>query len=181
MQLSGVPEWVVGLDTPLALGHQSGGWEPSEDSVVPMLTVQVPQTAVPPADSGPARGPAGGSCLRTWLPSQLSPSRAPLCPGRASPCTAAGSPTPHIHITHPHRLEVGQGPSDPSSSGAGRFSPPWAFSGFLHHPAQRQTSLCLRILEWVAIPFPTQGSNLGHLQCRRILYQLSHQGSPYTR
>ena len=26
--------------------------------------------------------------------------------------------------------------------------------------------------------FPTQGSNLGLLQCRRILYQLSHQGSP---
>ena len=26
--------------------------------------------------------------------------------------------------------------------------------------------------------FPTQGSNLGLLHCRRILYQLSHQGSP---
>ena len=24
--------------------------------------------------------------------------------------------------------------------------------------------------------FPTQGSNLGHLNCRQILYQLSHQG-----
>ena len=37
-----------------------------------------------------------------------------------------------------------------------------------------------RILEWVAFPFsrgilPTQGLNL---HCRRILYQLSHQGSP---
>ena len=29
--------------------------------------------------------------------------------------------------------------------------------------------------------FPTQGSNSGLLHCRRILYQLSHQGSPiYT-
>ena len=27
--------------------------------------------------------------------------------------------------------------------------------------------------------FPTQGSNPGLLHCRRILYQLSHQGSPY--
>ena len=27
--------------------------------------------------------------------------------------------------------------------------------------------------------FPTQGSNPGLLQCRWILYQLSHQGSPY--
>ena len=40
-----------------------------------------------------------------------------------------------------------------------------------------------RILEGVAIPFfrgifPTQGSNLGLLHCRQILYHLSHQGSP---
>ena len=37
-----------------------------------------------------------------------------------------------------------------------------------------------RILEWVAFPFSrgSQGSNLGLLHCRRILYQLSHQGSP---
>ena len=27
--------------------------------------------------------------------------------------------------------------------------------------------------------FPTQGSNLGLLQCRQILYQLSYKGSPY--
>jgi len=27
--------------------------------------------------------------------------------------------------------------------------------------------------------FPTQGSNPGLLQCRRILYRLSHQGSPW--
>ena len=38
-------------------------------------------------------------------------------------------------------------------------------------------------LEWVAISsrqgiFPTQGSNPGLLHCRRILYFLSHQGSP---
>ena len=37
-----------------------------------------------------------------------------------------------------------------------------------------------RILEWVAIPFsrgilPTQGSNLGLLHCRQILYCLSHR------
>ena len=40
-----------------------------------------------------------------------------------------------------------------------------------------------RILEWVAICpppwiFPTQGSNPGLPHCRRILYRLSHQGSP---
>ena len=38
-----------------------------------------------------------------------------------------------------------------------------------------------KILEWVAISlriFPTQGSNLGLLHCRQILYQLSYKGSP---
>ena len=35
-------------------------------------------------------------------------------------------------------------------------------------------SLCL--LQWI---FPTQESNQGLLHCRRILYQLSYQGSPY--
>ena len=39
-----------------------------------------------------------------------------------------------------------------------------------------------RILEWVAFPFSgdltNQGSNPGLLHCRRILYRLSHQGSP---
>ena len=42
-----------------------------------------------------------------------------------------------------------------------------------------------RILEWVAIPssrgiFPTQGSNLGLLLGRQILYHLSHQESPHS-
>ena len=34
-----------------------------------------------------------------------------------------------------------------------------------------------RILDWVAMPFPSQGSNPGLPYCRRILYCLSHQGS----
>ena len=35
-----------------------------------------------------------------------------------------------------------------------------------------------RMLEWVAIPFQTQGWNQGLLHCRQILYCLSRQGSP---
>ena len=40
-----------------------------------------------------------------------------------------------------------------------------------------------RIVEWAAFPlsrgiFPTQGSNPGPPHCWRILYQLSHKGSP---
>ena len=47
---------------------------------------------------------------------------------------------------------------------------PWGFSQ-------------VRILEWEVMPssrgiFPTQGSNSGLPHCRRILYHLSHQGSP---
>ena len=45
-----------------------------------------------------------------------------------------------------------------------------------------QGTLQARILEWVAIPFSrgifsTQGSNPDLLQCRQILYLLSHPGS----
>ena len=48
-------------------------------------------------------------------------------------------------------------------------------------------TLCIyspgQVLEWVAFPFsrgifPTQGQNLRLPHCRRILYQLSHKGSP---
>ena len=39
-----------------------------------------------------------------------------------------------------------------------------------------------RILEWAAFPFsrglPIQGLNLSLQQCRQILYQPSHKGSP---
>ena len=43
-----------------------------------------------------------------------------------------------------------------------------------------------RVLEWVAISFsrgifPTQGSNLGFLHCRQMLYHLSHRGSHLPR
>ena len=43
-----------------------------------------------------------------------------------------------------------------------------------------------RALEWVTMPsfrgiFPAQGSNPSLLPCRRILYQLSYQGSPFAR
>ena len=44
-------------------------------------------------------------------------------------------------------------------------------------------ALQARMLEWVAFSllqgiFPTHGSNPGLSHCRRILYQLSHKGSP---
>ena len=35
-----------------------------------------------------------------------------------------------------------------------------------------------RILEWVATPFSTQGLSSNLLNCRQILYHLSHKGSP---
>ena len=41
-------------------------------------------------------------------------------------------------------------------------------------------------LEWIAVAFsrgifPTWGSNPGFPHCRRILYQLSHPGSPLIK
>ena len=46
---------------------------------------------------------------------------------------------------------------------------PWDFPG-------KNTGVgCHFLLQGI---FPTEGSNLGLLHCRRILYQLSHQGSP---
>ena len=42
-------------------------------------------------------------------------------------------------------------------------------------PGQNTGVGCLSLLQRT---FPTQGSNPGLLHCRRILYQLIHQGSP---
>ena len=42
-------------------------------------------------------------------------------------------------------------------------------------PGQNTGVGSLTLLQWI---FPTQGSNQGLLHCRRILYQLSYQGSP---
>ena len=44
-------------------------------------------------------------------------------------------------------------------------------------PGQNTGVGCLSLLQGI---FPTQGSNPGLLHCRRILYQLSHQGSVGT-
>ena len=47
---------------------------------------------------------------------------------------------------------------------------PWNFPG-------KNTSLgCHSFLQGI---FPTQGSNLGLLHCRQVLYHLNHQGSPW--
>ena len=45
-------------------------------------------------------------------------------------------------------------------------------------PGQNTGMGSLSLLQWM---FPTQGSNPGLLHCRRILYQLSHQGRPLQR
>ena len=42
-------------------------------------------------------------------------------------------------------------------------------------PGQNTVVGSCSLLQWI---FPTQGSNLGLLHCRWILYLLSHQGSP---
>ena len=59
------------------------------------------------------------------------------------------------------------------------FRPPWTVA---YQAPQSMEIFQARVLEWVAISFsrrivPTQGSNLGLLHCRQMLYHLSHQGS----
>ena len=53
------------------------------------------------------------------------------------------------------------------------FQTPWTIQSMEFSRPEYWSSLSL--LQGI---FPTQGSNLGLLHCRRILYQLSHKGSP---
>ena len=60
------------------------------------------------------------------------------------------------------------------------FVTPWTVA---HQALLSMGILQARTLECIAMPFsrgffPPQGSNSGLLHCRRILYQLSHKGSP---
>ena len=77
-QLNGAPERVGGLDTSCA---RSLEWESSEDLAVAMVTVQVPQTAAPPADS-PRRWPC--SAQPSPSPAPLGPALLPVPPLRLS-------------------------------------------------------------------------------------------------
>ena len=57
------------------------------------------------------------------------------------------------------------------------YSPPG--SSVLGDSPGKNTGVgCNALLQGI---FPTQGSNPGFLHCRRILYQLSHKGSPVFR
>ena len=62
------------------------------------------------------------------------------------------------------------------------FATPWTIysppGSFIHEdsPGKNTEVGCHALLQGI---FPTQGSNLGLLHCRRILYHLSHQGSPW--
>ena len=53
-------------------------------------------------------------------------------------------------------------------------SPP-GFSVYGHSPSKNTRVCCHVLIQGI---FPTQGSNLGLLQCRQNLYHLSHQGNP---
>ena len=55
------------------------------------------------------------------------------------------------------------------------FATPWTSRGSWNSPGHNTEVVSCFLLQWT---FPTQGSNPGLPHCRRILYQLSHQGSP---
>ena len=54
------------------------------------------------------------------------------------------------------------------------FVTSWTYSPW-NYPGQNTGVGSPSLLQGI---FPTQGSNPGHPHCRRILYQLSHKGSP---
>ena len=53
---------------------------------------------------------------------------------------------------------------------------PWTLYSPWNSPGQNTGVGCHALLQGI---FPTQGSNPGLPHCRRILYHLSHQGSPW--
>ena len=80
-------------------------------------------------------------------------------------------------------VSVHLGPREREQSGEDMWSESCSVVATLYDPVGYIVHgiLQARILEWVAFSrgsFPTQGLNPGLLYCRRILYQLSHQGSP---
>ena len=102
-----------------------------------------------------------GSCSRPSPPARQSP----LCrarrlqPAQDSTRSSAGWCVNHSVVSdssRPHALQ------------SARLLHPWDFPG--KDTGVHCDSLCQGI-------FPTQGSNLYLLYCRRILYRLSHQGS----
>ena len=56
------------------------------------------------------------------------------------------------------------------------FVTPWTIHSPRNSLGQNTGVGCYFLLQMI---FPTQGSNSGLPHCRKILYQLSHQGSPY--
>ena len=59
------------------------------------------------------------------------------------------------------------------------FAIPWTVASVHRILKGKNTGVgCHSLLQGI---FPTQGSNLGLLDCRQILYHLRHQGSPYRK
>ena len=65
-----------------------------------------------------------------------------------------------------------------SRSVASLFATPWTIYSPWDSPGQTTGVNSLSLLQGI---FPTQGSNPGLRHCRQILYQLSHQGSPWVQ
>jgi len=89
-------------------------------------------------------------------------------------CSSWGLRVGHDQVTMHSRTNSIQNQSESHSVVSDSLWPhglctPWNF------PGQNTGVSSLSLLQGI---FPTQGSNPGLLHCRRILYQLSHKGSP---
>ena len=97
---------------------------------------------------------------------KASAARARVTQAPVGPC---GDTAYHTLITKARKVKVAQ--LCPTLRPRGLYRP-W------NSPGQNTGVGSLSLLQWI---FPTQESNWGLLHCRRILYQLSYEGSPITK
>ena len=137
----------------------------------------LPQQPPLPAIGAAGRGPA----LRAHLPAPalprppVPPHRLPRLPGRRREARGARGPRVTGQLGQACPLTRAQssctpGPRVRCGSGSAVSD---SVRPELSRPEHRRGSRSL-----LQGSFPTQGSNPGLLHCRRVLYQLSHQGSP---
>ena len=89
--------------------------------------------------------------------------------GLYSPWNSLGQNTGVVAVPFPRGSSQPGHPTQASCI-SGRFFTSWAT-----REAKNSGACGLSLLQWI---FPTQESNQSLLHCRRILYQLSYQGSP---
>ena len=107
------------------------------------------------------------SCLTLWNPTDSSVHQAPLSMGLSRPEYWSGLPCPP--------------PGDLPNPGIEPRSPALQADSLPSEPPGKPKNTGVGSLSLLQEIFPPQELNQGLLHCRRILYQLSYQGSPNSQ